>query len=889
MGRTWNAFAFAVDGSTMRGLSIDPGEAVRTGFEADLGVAASAPAIAGRARSRHVLSRQGDSGNIAAEGMKSFGRLAVLGALACAAYGADSGAVLGVLERRCAACHGPGGMSGLNVTTREGLLAGGKRGPSVVPGDAEASLLVQVVDGTHELKMPMGREALPAEEVEALREWVRAGAPWGEKIDGEWWSFRSPVKAAPPDEQKNPVDAFIDATLEAKGLEPLPRADRRTLIRRAYFDLHGLPPSPDAVDAFVQDQSSNAWPKLIDELLASPRYGERWGRHWLDVVRYADTGGFETDIYFPNAWRYRDYTIESFNQDKPYDRFVREQIAGDELWPDDLEARGGYDIPEEKLEHLESRIGTGMYTIGPVYHEAALDGRQLRYEWLTDVVDTTGLAFLGMTVGCARCHDHKFDPVSQRDYHRMMAIFAGSEPREEPVVHQMNQLGFYSGYPKLLRVEELKSAVKRIDSGARRRLVKSVEARFSDEVVSAYRKPKAERSDVERELAAQLEGALTEAGLKENASGKEVDFSYTPQEREERERLIRELGEAALKARFTMDTATVLGRAAVDYPVRMTSRGDFRATGEVVQPGLPRALGQGNVPPGEGAVLGRRSALAEWLTSPDHPLTARVMVNRIWQGHFGRGLVATPNDFGKQGDPPTHPELLDWLAVEFRENGWKLKRLHRLIMTSDAYQRASGPHEGNAATDAGNRYVWRMNRRRLEAEAMRDSVLAVSGSLNLKMGGRPVVPPLSSDEMQGMWSLDQWPVALDPREHDRRSVYLYVKRSFPMPMLTTFDAPDSSQSCSRRDVTTVAPQALAMLNSDFMTEQARRLGERLREEGEGPEQWIANAWRLTLGRVPRPDEVAAARRLFENRDNPEAALPQLGLLVLNMNEFLYVD
>ena len=822
--------------------------------------------------------------------MRSVNRLILFVAVAAVSpllQGADSGAALAVLERSCVACHGPDGMSGLDLSSREGLMAGGKRGATVVAGDPDASLLIQVVAGAHELKMPIGREALRAEEVQALRAWVTAGAPWEEKGSGPeatWWSFQPPMKVEPPNGEKNPVDAFVDATLGEKGLEALPRADRRTLIRRAYFDLHGLPPSPEAVDAFVADDSPDAWPKLIDELLASPRYGERWGRHWLDVVRYADTGGFETDIYFPNAWRYRDYVIESFNEDKPYDRFVREQVAGDELWPDDLEARGGYDIPEDKLEHLEARIGTGMYTIGPIYHEAALDGRQLRYEWLTDVVDTTGLAFLGLTVGCSRCHDHKFDPLTQQDYYGLMAVFAGSEPREEPVNHKMSQLGFYSGYPKLLKVEELKSAVKRIDAGARRRLVESVEARFPKEVLAAARKPKEERSAAERALVARLEGALTEAGLKENAAGKKVDISYTPEEREERERLIRQLGEAALGARFESPSATVLGRAAVDYPVHMTSRGDFRPSGDVVKAGFPAAFGRPAIEDGEGALLGRRTALAEWLTSADHPLTARVKVNRLWQGHFGKGLVATPNDFGKQGDPPTHSALLDWLAVDLRENGWKLKRMHRLIMTSEAYQRQSSPHEGNAAIDPDNRYLWRMNRRRLEAEAMRDSVLAVAGALNLKMGGRPVVPPLSADEMQGMWALDQWPVALDPREHTRRSVYLYVKRSFPMPMLTTFDAPDSSQSCSRRDVTTVAPQALAMLNSQFMTEQAGRLAERLRESGAAaPEQWIGEAWRLTLARAPRPDEVEAASRLFEGRNDVEAALPQLALLVLNLN------
>ena len=365
----------------------------------------------------------------------------------------------------------------------------------------------------------------------------------------------------PPGDQSNPVDAFIDAKLRDKGLEALPRADRRTLIRRAYFDLLGLPPTPEAVARFLADESPDAFVELVDELLASEHYGERWGRHWLDVVRYADSGGFETDIYFPNAWRYRDYVIASFNKDKPYDQFVKEQIAGDEIWPNDLELRGGYQIPEEKQQALEARIGTGLYAIGPVYHEAALDGRQLRYEWMTDAVDTTASAFMGLTLGCARCHDHKFDPLSQRDYHRMMAVFAGSEPRNEPVVHKMSELGFYTGYPKLLKVDEYKSAIKRIDAAARKRVQKEVESQFSEDVLAAYRKPKSERTAEERDRAARVEGALTAAGLKENASGKKASIDLTPKEKDERERLIYELGKAALAARFELPQATVLGKA----------------------------------------------------------------------------------------------------------------------------------------------------------------------------------------------------------------------------------------------------------------------------------------------------------------------------------------
>ena len=816
------------------------------------------------------------------------------GALRAQEAAADS--ALDILARRCSQCHGAAKMAGLDLRTRAALLAGGKRGPAIVPGHPEKSLLYQAVSGVGDLRMPMNGDLLTPEEVATLERWIRDGAAWGPAELGaggqQWWSFTPPVKPEPPVETGHPIDAFVNEGLKLKGLEPLPRADDRTLIRRAYFDLHGLPPNPNDVAALLEADSNDAWPKLIDTLLESEHYGERWGRHWLDVVRYADTGGFETDIYFPNAWRYRDYVIQSFNEDKPFDRFVREQIAGDELWPDDLELRGGYQIPPEKLEHLEARIGTGLYTIGPVYHEAALDGRQYRYEWLTDAVDTTGSAFLGLTLGCARCHDHKFDALAQTDYHRMMAIFAGSEPRDVPVTHKMSQLGYYSGFPRLLKVEEYQQAVKRIDESARARVQREIESRFPPEVLAAHKIPKDQRSAAQRELAARLEFALTEAGLKENATGKLAHLPYTPQERDERDRLLYELGKAALKARVTPSTATVLARAEVVYPVHMTSRGDFRATGEEVEAGFPAAIpGGGKIssdPRLEGA-LGKRAALANWLAQREHPLTARVIVNRVWQWHFGRGIVATPNDFGRQGDAPTHPELLDWLAVDFVENGWSMKRLHRMIMTSNAYQRASSPHEANSEIDAENRYLWRMNRRRLEAEVLRDSVLAVAGKLNLEMGGRPVVPPLTEDEMRGLWARDQWPVSLDPEQQNRRSVYLYVKRSFPLPMFTTFDAPDSSVSCARRDVTTVAPQSLALLNSTFMLEQAAAFAERLAAAEGDLDERVRRAWRQALGREPSDDEHAKAMELAASEPNQERALRQVALLVMNLNEFLYVD
>jgi len=796
-----------------------------------------------------------------------------------------------VIERRCLECHGSAAKSTLDLRTRDGML----RAQAIVPGDPDKSPLIRVLT-REELRMPLGRKALPAEEVAALEQWIRDGAEWdGELSDqsaSDWWAFQPPQKGEPPGAYTNPIDAFIAAKLAEKELTPVEAADKRTLIRRAYFDLVGLPPTFAEVKRFVNDPDPKAFAKVVDGLLASPRYGERWGRHWLDVVRYADTGGFETDLYFPNAWRYRDYVIKSFNDDKPYDRFVKEQIAGDEIWPDDLETRGSYHLSEEKKQHLEARIGTGLYTVGTLYAEAALDGRQLRYEWLTDAADVTSEVFMGLTLGCARCHDHKFDPLTQRDYHRMMAVFGDSEPVERSVVDQNSQLFYMGGFPRLIKVEDYRAAIKRIDSAAKKRALDAFKAEFPRELVEAYEVPEAKRTPEQQLLATKFEFELTEVGFKKNPRGKEPELTYTPKEKDEREGLIYELGLAALKAsRIIRPQAAVLGHSEIMRPVHMTSRGDYRSVGDRVYAGFPAVLTGGREvratdEPESGLFIPqRRKALAEWLTDPKHPLTARVMVNRIWQGHFGRGLVGTPNDFGRQGDPPTHPELLDWLAADFIENGWSVKAMHRRVMLSDAYRRSSLPNEANAGTDATNLYLWRMNRRRLEAETLRDNVLAASGALNLKMGGRSVVPAITSEEMRGMWNTDQWPVSLDPTEHNRRSVYLYAKRSFPLPLFTTFDVPDTSVSCSRRTVTTVAPQALALMNSEFMQTQARVLADRVRKESPGDQ--VVGVWRLALGREPAEYERTRAKALMEGLSSD--ALEQVCLLAMNLNEFLYVD
>ena len=707
--------------------------------------------------------------------------------------------------------------------------------------------------------MPPGKTSLSPRDVETLKTWIDAGARWpsGDTAAGgqepSWWAFRRPRRPPVPQVKtsawvKTPIDAFILQKLEEKGLKPARAADRLTLIRRVYFDLIGLPPSPEDVRSFLANSSPDAYEKLIDRLLASKQYGERWGRHWLDVVRYADSTGFESDLFYKNAWRYRDYAIESFNRDKPYDQFVQEQIAADELWPGDNELEGSYILPEKKQADLERRIGTEMYTIGPMDPSSALDGAQLRYERLTDMADTTGSAFFGLSVGCARCHDHKFDPISQKDYYRLQAIFAGSEPREVPVVDAVKMVTWWKSMNKQTEVEQLKAEVQRIDAQARKR----------------------------------------------SGGGRRGDLAgaYTPQERAERDKLLRQMGEGYLALPKPYPTATVLAHAEIIPPVHVAIRGDFRNPGPPVQPGFPAALSDGKdlpEPAQKPFVPQRRKALALWLTQPDHPLTARVMVNRVWQWHFGRGIVATPNDFGRQGDAATHPELLDWLATEFVERGWSVKSLHRLIMLSSTYRMSGDYSAANAGLDSENRYLWHMNRTRLDAEEVRDAVLFSAGTLNSKMGGAPVIPPLAADEVNALGEISQWPATLDPAEPLRRSIYMYVKRTFRLPILDMFDQPDSTLSCSRRDVTNVAPQALALMNNNFVFERAREFAERLRkQDGDNPGAWVADGWQIALGRPPSGAEAKHALGMFAKPDR-NAALAEFCLMLFNLNEFIYVE
>ena len=626
----------------------------------------------------------------------------------------------------------------------------------------------------------------------------------GKRLD--LWSLRPvgrPELPAVRDEKwcRNPVDRFVLARLEGAGLTPSPEADRRTLIRRLTFDLIGLPPTPEEVRAFEADTRADAYERLIDRLLASPRYGERWGRHWLDVVRYADTNGFEWDEWRPNIWRYRDYVIRALNSDKPFDQFVREQLAGDEL-------------PGAGPDRL---VATGFLRLGPVDNTRALFQEEAKGqdEWMSDLTNTTGSAFLGLTVSCCQCHDHKYDPLSQADHYRLRAFFAGVKAHDHP---------------------------------------------------------------------------LGTGKTPELATGVIEDKSTPP-------------------------------------PTFLLAAGDFTQPKDEVAPGFLSVFdpNPAAVPPGKGKSSGRRLALAKWLTSPEQPLTARVFANRVWQGHFGRGIVATPNDFGYSGTRPTHPELLDWLASEFmlpspptsawvgegpgvRGAPWSVKKLHRLIVTSAAYRQISRDDAARRTLDPDNALLWRQNVQRLPAEAVRDALLAVSGKLLPEADGKPRWPEMPAD------LLDSQPSILEtrsdkaaekrlqgwypdpPEKVDVRSIFLIQKRTLPIPLLQAFDLPDSNTSCGRRGSTVVAPQALALLNGPDTVRLSRALAERVaREAGADEAKRIERAVWLTLGRGPSPEEVTIARELLRrNRaihgeGGATRALADLCRALVNGNEFITVD
>jgi Protein of unknown function (DUF1553)/Protein of unknown function (DUF1549)/Planctomycete cytochrome C len=948
-----------------------------------------------------------------------------------------------IFQKNCFQCHGGTDSrgevkvrGGLQLISRKGILIGGEHGPAVDLEKPEKSLMLEVLSYENEdLEMPP-RGKLDASKIETIRKWIGMGAPWTpedadllvevhDSLEGvtkvnettrNHWSYRPMERPEVPATKhagwsKNPIDAFIVSKLEEKGLSPNPAADRAEWLRRSSYDLTGLPPTLEEVRRFVADPAPDAWEKEIERLLAMPQYGEKWSRHWLDVVRYAESNGFERDDEKPFVWRYRDWVIDAFNDDKPYDRFVAEQIAGDEL-PD---------------RDAESITATGFHRLMQWDDEPA-DRVQYEFDVLDDNLRVITEGFMAMTVGCARCHDHKGDPIPQADYYRLTAFLRGITPMqrgkpslvslppspEDVKQHAVTEESLVAEESRLReQLEKIEAAAmtlareKRPDlarqvvgGGRRRHLVTDARTKawtwhYTTEPPAAEWSLvsfRAEQEGWKEGLAGFGTGApgvtartpwsgadiwLQTSFLLEAVPEKVVMHLYHDENVElflngtpvlSRKGFVTEYqtiemsdafmgalqtGRNVLAARVTQtgggqyfdlglevggllpgelvkqvglpegllrryqqiqkrldnlrrkQTPAEMRVLAVDEvgrkapPTHLLIRGSAHAPEGEVQPGFPAIWGGEDVEieplPPEVNSSGRRLALAKWLTRPDHPRTARVMVNRIWQHHFGRGLSPTPNDFGYLGTEATHPELLDWLATEFVKRGWSVKEMHRLIMSSQAYRMSAASREKEAAQDPSNEWFWRFNPRRLTAEEIRDSILLATGELNLQQSGPSVYVDLpeevlaTSSTKGGKWGTSP------PDQANRRSIYVKLKRSLMPPMFADFDLSDIDNSCAVRFVTTVPTQALGMLHSDFTNGKAAKLADRLRaEHPEDTKAQVGRAFELLMSRPADPDDVAGSLKFIEkmksgHKLDDKTALDRYCLALLNLNEFLFLD
>ena len=948
-----------------------------------------------------------------------------------------------ILAKRCFACHGPDkAEGGLRLNQKESAFSKQQSGKqALVPQNTERSELVRRVTSSDDSeRMPPEGPPLTSAQVSLLKQWIEQGAEWKEH-----WAFLPPQASVPPKVKNvawltNPIDAFVLHKLEQAGLRPAIPADKTALLRRVTYDLTGLPPTQAEVESFVSDNSPSAYEKVVDRLLKSERYGEQWARHWLDVVRYADTNSFERDGPKPNAWRYRDYVIRSFNSDKPYDRFVREQLAGDEL-PD-----GG----------SNGLIATGFYRLGQWDDEPA-DRLLALYDGFDDIITTTAQGFLGLTVNCARCHDHKIDPISQNDYYSLLAFFQGVTPNsnpnpntERPIFEDETAKQAYTAAVKAHQdqMDKIQASVSTIERDFRERVdtqeprvhpadLDELEYRFYRDTwqkipdfdsLKPETKGKLEKGLFDISLATReyafgfvftgvlkvpADGEYTfsvdsDDGSRLTIQGQEVviydgihgtgqphigkislkkgrvpirvDYFQGPvgakdliikwsgPEVEQRllsvpfeeglrasegknrkkdfKNLIASKGPVVLGAEVFGEYSKLsqqldeLKRHKVEAPSALCvtevgpnppqtfllKRGNPQSQGDVMVPAFLSPLGGGaaNIPMPDATAKtsGRRLALANWIASPSNWLTARVMVNRLWQHHFGRGIVRSPNNFGLLGDRPTHPELLDWLAIELMQgsnpaNGpgllfpgepWSMKRIHKLIVTSSTYRMSShAPSQGLASKTATsnvknplsidplNHLFWRHDMRRLGAEEVRDSVLAVSGQLNSKMYGPGVYPKISDEVKAGQSNPGSGWGNSSIEDQSRRSVYVHVKRSLVLPILSDFDVADTDSSCAARFTTTQPTQALGMLNGEFLNEQAIQFAKRLRKEaGADVKQQVSLAYRLALNREPDPAMTQRGLALIEALKTKhellaDKALEQFCLMTLNLNEFVYLD
>jgi len=780
--------------------------------------------------------------------------------IAIAADGAEFAQVHAIFEEHCFKCHSHTAdkiKGGLVVDSLDGLLTGGDSGPAIVPGDAENSLLVKAIRYTDEnLQMPPKGKKLLGAQIAAIEQWVKEGAKWPGKAadkkrargkitneDRQWWAFQPLTNAPVPKVEdrgwaKNDIDRFIFEKLQRNGLKPSPEASRIALARRLYFDLWGLPPTPEEVHSFVNDASPDAYEKLVDKLLASPRYGERWARHWLDFVRYADSDGYRIDDFRPTAWRYRDYVINAFNGDKPYDEFVREQIAGDEMTP----------------RTPERMIATG-YLRHWIYE---YNNRDVMGQWntiLNDITDTTGDVFLGLGVQCARCHDHKFDPILQKDYYRLQAFFAPLLPREDiDVATDAERAEFRAKQPKWEEMtKSVREQITAVEAPWMKKADEIIVPKFHEDIRALIDKPVAERTPWEHQIAELAFRQVTYERYRMKVGG---------EDKEKHVALMKEL------AKFDEFKPKPLPFALVVTDVGATAPPTVipKKSREPIEAGLLSVIDEKPMtifpPHGLTNTTGRRTALANWLTRPDNPLTTRVIVNRVWQYHFHRGLVGTSSDFGRLGEKPSHPELLDWLARRFVAEGWSLKKLHRMMVTSATYRQggavaslnrynvtsAAPNHDvtiqrfNDSTSDPENRLLWHFPLRRLDAEQIRDAILSVTGELQLDAGGPPV------DTFK-----------------PRRSIYIKVMRNTRDPLLDVFDMPQHFSSTSQRDTTTTPVQSLLLINSQYMLQRARAMAARLQKSGTTDAKRIQRAYRLAFGRAPTADETSTATQFIREQ------------------------
>ena len=859
---------------------------------------------------------------------------------------------------KCQQCHSETvRMSHLSLGSRDAMLKGGDHGAAIVPGNAENSLIYKRITGQVKPAMPMAPlPALTSEEIRSIRDWINAGAPMSNSrmaapavvkpddasllaygnyqerritdADRQWWAFQKPVARQAPTVDarwsRNPIDAFVRAKQEEEGLTPAPMADRNTLIRRAYLDLVGILPTPADVDAFVNDKSPRAYENLIDKLLDSPHYGERWARMWLDVVRYADSTGYEYDYDFENAWRYRDYVIKAFNQDKPYDQFVREQLAGDEL-----------DNPT-----FDSLTATGLVRLGPRVLDRDLENPNYRFDYMDDMLRTTFQAFQGLTVNCARCHDHKFDPITRRDYYKSLAFFNTFVEYDYPLVPKEEWAKYETAANDInAKIKTLNQRIGKIEAPYKKALFERTLAKYPQDIQDAFQIPEDQRTPGQKLLVAQVSRV---SGNDDDEPGAKIKLN----EEDTKARQGLEDQIAALKKQIPPTPPTAMGVRDGDYrftphaPFQPGTSGGikyedfgfkgkymplpgetytppplyFASTGlspfaeeskaPVIEPGyltvLSTALPRITPPVNSGfPSSGRRIALAQFIASEDNPLTARVMVNRIWNQHFGRGIVSTPNNFGKMGTEPSNLPLLDWLATQFVRQGWSIKQMQRLIMTSETYKMASAYYDPASSTkDATNQFLWRFPIKRLEAEIIRDAALSASGDLNLAAGGPAFFPPVPKSIVAEAPIKGKWLITKDEPSTYRRSIYASVKRNLKYPMFDVFDQPNASLSCERREVTTVPTQALTLFNNETYLVLSRDLAARLEHEaGTDPAAQVKQLYRIAYSREASAKEIQQGLQFLKNRRAPEpdagvlalSPLTELAHVVLNSNEFVYIN